>query len=126
LQRAAGGEVIERAAVEVQAQVDAVARDKLGKHQASGDALRDLDVGISGSLVTLTGNSYLRFHGWWPFRAGMPPFILKRAAIILAGKFLSVIGDEDSAARALAQSIVDDKAASDAKRASSKARRAGA
>lgn len=123
LHRAAGGEVIERATAEIQAQIDAVAADRLGRHRATGDAAGSLDVRISGSLVTLTANSYLRFHGWWPFRRGMPPFILKRAAVILAGALLAVIGDSDSAARELAQTIVDEKAASDAKRAAGKATR---
>jgi len=115
--------VLNRAAVKVQAQVDAVARSRVGKHVATGVAQGSLTVAADGSLVKLSAARYLDYHAWWPFRRGMPPFVLKRAAQILAAEFLATIGDRSGAAGALAGEIVDAQAASDAKRAAKKVTR---
>lgn len=121
LQRAASGEVVQAAAVKVRAYIERVARDKYGRHQAHGDALRSLVVKTSGALVTLGRNGYTRFHRWDPFRRGMPPFALKKAAQILAAELLSVLGSNDGAGRALALEVIEEQTADEAKATARKA-----
>lgn len=118
LQRAASGEVIERAAVKVAERVQRIALPKVEAHSASGHALDVFEVTISGSVVTLSAPAYLRFHSFWSaFRRGMPKAVLTYAAQVLAAELLAVLGDSDSAGRALAQDVADEQAAGVAKKA---------
>lgn len=121
LRLAAGGVVVERAAVKVQAQIDAVSKAKLDVHEESGASLASAQTAHYGGLVQLTTTDYLRFHGWWPFRRGMPPFVVTRAARIFAAELLAVIGSSASGpALAAANEVVEEDAAADAKRAERK------
>ena len=97
LRSAASGEVVEKAGAAVQALVDKVAREKIGRHVASGNAAGALTVARSGGLIQLQAPAYLHFHGWWPFRSGMPPFIVKQAAVILARALVGTIKGGGSA-----------------------------
>jgi hypothetical protein len=85
LKRAASGEVVERAAAAVEAQIAAVSRDKLAKRTDTGAAAAATQATHSGGLVQLKSKGYLRYHRWWPFRGGkMPPFVIKSATRIFA------------------------------------------
>ncbi len=97
LRAAASGAVVERAAAQVQAQIDAVSRAKLAKHTASGAALGALKASRSGGLVQLTAKGYLRYHRWWPFRRGMPPFVTRNATKIFKAAWDAVVMDRTSA-----------------------------
>jgi hypothetical protein len=84
--------VVARAAAQVAAQVEAVSRSKVNAHRDTGAAASSVDVAATGGLVLHKVNRYLDYHSWWPFRRGMPPFVVKRAAEIFAREFLSTIG----------------------------------
>lgn len=113
--------VVERAAAKVQAQVDAVSSAKLGSHEASGYAIGNSDATASGGLVLLKSPRYLTYHRWWPFRSGMPPFVVKRAASIFAAELLATLGMGSSEAQVIASEIAADDAASEAKKTARKA-----
>jgi len=103
LKRAASGDVAHRAAEKVGEMVRRIAEDKLSKHVASGAALAATKVDVRESLVQLygmppakgaqwSGRSYVRFHGWWPFRRlRMPSTILRAASLILARELLAAL-----------------------------------
>lgn len=123
--------VIDRAASKVRAQIDSVVRSKLGAHSESGHADSLTKVDLKGRIVEIggmpaangkrwSGQSYLTFHGWWPFRRGMPPFIVKLAAEILAAEFLATIGDTTSDLGRMAVDLVAGVEARAAKKAASK------
>lgn len=103
LREAASGEVLARAVDKVRAQVEAVATKKLSAHVASGAAVSDTRVDARGAMVQIhempprnakaqQSLSYLSLKGWWPFRGGMPPFVVKRAALIFARELVNVLG----------------------------------
>lgn len=112
----ASGEVVARTVAKVQAQIEEVARKKLAGHVATGAALASLVVRADGSLVLLSANRYLRYHGFWPFRRGMPGFVVKSAAQTFAAEVLAALGGRSGTLGALAESIADEQAAGDAKK----------
>jgi hypothetical protein len=126
------GEALERAVDKIQEQVDAVAHDKAGRHVETGQALASVTTRATGGLIQLSGVRYLNFHGWWPFRRGMPPFVLKRAALILATEVKVALGGTYGSLGELAGDVLGEaaegartKAASaEARRLAAKARRA--
>ena len=106
----ASGEVVARTVAKVQAQIETVARRKLAGHVDTGAATTSLSVRADGSLVLLSANRYLRYHGFWPFRRGMPGFVVKAAAQMIAAEVLAALGSRTGELGALAGSIVDDQA----------------
>ena len=119
LRAAGGGVAVARAAEKIAEQVRAVADAKLSRHHLSGEAAADTRVDIEGALVVLhgmppahgqawSGRSYLSLQRWWPFRSGMPPFMVKRGSQILAAEVLALLGNRAAPERALAQGIVDE------------------
>lgn len=128
LRSAASGSVTAAAAEKVADLVRKVATAKLSAHEESGAAAGLTVVDVSGGLVELhgmpgcngkkwAGKSYVSTFGWWPFRRGMPPFILKQAGVIYARELLAAIGGRGHAAGALAEATVDEADASAAKSA---------
>lgn len=114
--------VLPRAVEKVQALVNKVAHEKTSRHIATGAADASITVTASGGgLIQLASNSYLRFHSWWSFRRGMPPFILKQAAVILARELLTALGSAPGGE--LAREVVEEADADEAKRATKKADR---
>lgn len=85
LTAAANGEIVARAAAKIQAQIDAVAKRILSKHVLSGRALSQGSATRSGTLIQLSTPAYIGFAlgRGWPFRSGMPPFVLSNAVKIL-------------------------------------------
>lgn len=117
LQRAASGEVIERAAAKVAERVQRIALPRVEAHSDSGHALGALSVAITGSLVTIDAPAYLRMHSFWPFRRGMPATVATYAAQVLAAILLEILGDSDGAGRMLALQVLEEQAAGIAKKA---------
>ncbi len=111
LRDAAGGEVVAEAAAEVQVIVNRIAGEKAGRHVDSGAAKGSIVVSTSGGLIQLRSVDYLRYHGWWPFRRGMPAFVVKSASIIFANKLLAAIGGSDEARAAATVLLVEEEAA---------------
>lgn len=122
LRDAAGGVVVERAAAQVQEQIDAVSKDKLSKHRLTGDALSTAEATHAGGLVQLQSQRYLGYHSWWPFRRGMPAFVAKRAAKIFAAELLAALGSASArAAYAAALAVTEEASADEAKKVANKA-----
>jgi hypothetical protein len=132
LHQIAGGEVTRKAAEDVRAYVDKVAAENLAAHRKTGEAWSDMRVDVSGSAVELhglpsangrqwSGSSYVRLHGWWKFRRGMPGFVVKRAAQIYAAAVLAALGGRAGNLGALAGEVADEEAAAQGK-AAAKAR----
>jgi len=92
LRAAASGEVIERAAAKIAEQIVAVAEAKTTKHMRTGDARGSVQLTRAGGKIELSTVDYLRFHAWWPFRRGMPPFVVKRASLIFARELVNALG----------------------------------
>jgi hypothetical protein len=115
LHRVASGDVIVSAVGKVQAFLDETARKKLRAHIATGEAIGSLAVTDSGSLVLLSASRYLRYHGWWPFRRGMPGFAVKQALRILAAEVLAAVGRDGDLGK-LAGNVTDAANAADGKR----------
>lgn len=105
LRDAASGAVAERAARAVQEQVAAVTKRILGQHVDSGHAQETAEATHAGNVVQLSASGYLKYHAWWPFRSGMPPFVLARATRIykaeleaaLAGKTSPLLAADEAA-----------------------------
>ncbi len=119
LREIAGGAVLARAAAKVKEQVDAVAKRAAGSHIESGAASSSLAVTASGGLVRLSSIGYLKFHAWWPFRRGtMPPFVVKRATLILAREIVAALGGSGGGAAGVeAAGIVDEANAAETEKA---------
>ena len=126
LRVAASGAVVQRAAAKVQEQISSVTKAKLSKHVFTGNAQGTATVAAAGGLVQLTAPAYLHFHGWWPFRSGMPPFVVTRAAKIFEAELVAALGGLPSPlalADAAAEEVAEARRAKQAKR---EARRAEA
>ena len=101
LREAASGEVVARAVAKVAEQIEAVAKAKTSKHTLSGTAADSVALARAGGVVALSTVGYLKFHAWWPFRRGMPPFVVTRASLIFARELVNALGakaDETEAA----------------------------
>jgi hypothetical protein len=107
LHKVAGGEVRARAVAKVAEQVSAVVAKVLAKHELSGEAESDTAVAF-GTMVqvqgmpprnakTQQGRSYLSVWGWWMFRAGMPPFIVRNAGLIFAREVIAALRGQANA-----------------------------
>jgi hypothetical protein len=116
--------VVERAAEKVAAQTQVVAAKVLGRHTETGTAAGALVVERRGGLVTLSDLAYVSFHKWWPWRSGMPPFVMRYAAKVFAAELLAAVGRGDSSAQALAAEIVDAADAKEKERATRREERA--
>lgn len=110
LREAASGAVMERAVEKIQEQVQAVARRLAAKHKDTGAAASALVVTGTPGLVQLKFPRYLGYHAWWVFRSGMPPFIVTRAAKILAAELDAVLAGQASPL-ALADAAAEETAA---------------
>lgn len=108
LRDAASGAVLARAAAKVGAQLAAVAEQKTSAHQLSGNARGSIVLTVGGGHVELTTARYLSYHSWWPFRRGMPPFVVKRAVIIFARELLVALGGEVGALGEEAGAVVEE------------------
>lgn len=126
LRDAAGGEAVARAAAKVQAQIDAVSKSKLTTHKLSGNALAVARPTHSGGLIQLTAPRYVNYHGWWPFRRGMPPFVVKRAAQLFAAELLALVSGKPSKSAVLAAATVLSQADAAASRAAARKAKAAA
>ncbi len=122
LRAAASGAVVDRAAAKVQAQIDAVSRAKVTSHELSGHAASVLEVSRLGGLVQVKASAYLHFHRWWPFRSGMPPFVVKRAALIFAAELVAALGGRGKPGGSIADDVLAEGEASAAKGAARKAK----
>ena len=96
LREAASGGVVARAAQAVQAQVDKVAHRIASEHKLTGAADAALVTTSTGALVQLRHIQYLGFHAWWPFRSGMPPFVVSRAARIFKAELEAAVSGQRS------------------------------
>lgn len=98
LRAAASGQVLDRAAQAVQAQVTAVSKRILSKHVLSGRALSGASATRAGGLVQITVPEYVSFGlgAAWPFRSGMPPFVVSRAARIFQAELLAALAGDRS------------------------------
>lgn len=123
LQVIASGEALERAAARIQEQIDAVATDKATSHIETGNALSTIEASRAGGLIRLSNVRYLAFHKWWPFRRGMPPFVLKRAAIILAAEVKAALGGTYGNLGELAGEVLGEEAEGKRKKVASAERR---
>jgi hypothetical protein len=121
LREAAGGEVLARATAKMGEQIAAVAEQKTAAHMDTGAARGSVELAVSSGRVQLTTVGYLRYHSWWPFRRGMPGFVVKRAALVLARELVEAIGGDGSALAAEAQAVADDGDAAATKAASKSA-----
>jgi hypothetical protein len=92
LREAASGEVVARAVAKIGQQIVAVAEKKTTQHRDTGAARGSVELATTGGLVQLSTVGYLKFHAWWPYRRGMPPFVVKRAALIFARELVNVLG----------------------------------
>jgi hypothetical protein len=125
LRDVASGAALDRAAAFIRAQVEAVARDKAGRHEETGAALGSIVATSAGGLVQLSNVGYLRFHSWWPFRRGsMPPFVVKRASLILAREIRASLGIAGSAVAAEASAVIDEAAGAERTQADRRQRKA--
>lgn len=113
LRNAAGGAVVARAAAKVGEQVAAVSKRLLADHIYTGNAQSASLVTVNGGRVDLSAPGYLKYHGWYVFRSGMPPFVVTRAAKIFAAELQAALAGEASPL-ALADEAVE--AAAEAKR----------
>lgn len=94
LTAAAAGEVVKRAGQAIQAQISKVATSKLARHEASGHALSVNTTTLSGPLIQLKVPEYVTLshnRRWFPFYNGMPPFVLKRANLILQAELTAAL-----------------------------------
>jgi hypothetical protein len=124
LSQIAGGAVLQRAAAKIGEQIVAVAEQRAAAHQETGTARGSVQLTMSGPLVQLSNIGYLHFHSWWPFRRGMPPFVLKRASVILSREVLGLLSEQNALGGDLgaeASEVVDEADAAIAKRAARKA-----
>jgi hypothetical protein len=96
LRGAASGQVVDRAAAKVQEQIDKVGRKYTEQHKLSGDAAATLNVTRDGGLVLLKANRYLDYHDWWPFRRGMPPFVINHAVKVLQAELVAALTGKPS------------------------------
>ncbi len=122
LRAAASGEVVERAAAKVRTQIDKVGHKYASAHRLTGAADSGLVTTTSGGLIQLTANRYLSYHSWWPFRSGMPPFVVTRAAKIFAAELQAAISGQASPL-ALADAAAEESAAAKVAKAVAKAAR---
>ncbi len=83
LAKIASGEVLDRVIGRVVEQMSGVARDKLARHNHSGNAASVTRARKDSNAVRITYPAYLHFHKWWPFSKGLPRFIVSRAAKLL-------------------------------------------
>lgn len=128
LHQAASGEVMSRAANKIADQIEAVAKAKTAAHQVTGGASRTVAIAVHGGIITLGSIGYLKFHAWWPFRRGMPPFVVKRASLIFARELLNVLGaaaDNTEAADLVSEADAADVAKVE-KRAAARTKKLGA
>lgn len=97
LRGAASGDVVKRAAVKVESQIQAVSRRFLEAHRASGHAADTATVSHSGGLIQLRRVEYAHFIPGDPFRNGaMPPFVVKNASKIFKAELEAVLKGEPS------------------------------
>lgn len=98
LRAAASGEVVARAAAKIQEQVTAVSQRILTKHVLSGRALGEGTATRLGSLIQLTAPQYITYAlgAEWPFRSGMPPFVVTRALKIFEAELVAATGGQPS------------------------------
>ena len=122
LRDAAGGEVVSRAAEKVQALISRVAGEKAGRHVDTGAALASIAGTTSGGLIQLRSLGYLRFHRWWPFRRGMPNFVVKYASRVFADELLAAIGGSAAARASAAQVVIEQETEEATRRAKTLAR----
>lgn len=106
----AGGSLLDEAAPEIAARVRKIATPTIERHQREGAARKALKVYVDGSVIKLDVPGYVRLHGWWPFRRGMPQAVLKFAAGVMASKYLDAIGDDAGSARMMAEAIASENA----------------
>lgn len=112
LRAAASGEVVRRAAAKVQAQISAVSQRILSKHVLSGRALTEGNATASGGLIQLSVPEYVGFglRSAWPFRSGMPPFVIARATKIFAAELAAALAGERSPIE-VEEELAEEKAA---------------
>ncbi|HEY8944909.1 MAG TPA: hypothetical protein VIM73_11640 [Polyangiaceae bacterium] len=110
LRAATSGEVVERAAAKVQSQIDAVSKRILANHVDTGHAQSEAQTSHSGALIQLTVPTYVGFHEWWPFRSGMPPFVLGNASRIFSAELRAALAGERSPL-IVADEVAEEKAA---------------
>lgn len=116
--------VIDRVASKVGDQIQAVETSFLERHVDTGAALSSQEVTIDGGLVVTHRARYLDFVPGNPMRRGrMSPFIVKRAAELMASEFLATIGHGEGTIGAIATKLVEGVAARTAKKASAAAAR---
>ncbi len=96
LRAAASGQVVDRAAQAIRAQVEKVATKYVEAHKESGLSESTLEVTQDGPLILLRSQRYLSYHAWWPFRSGMPPFVVSRANKIFAAELEAAISGKAS------------------------------
>jgi hypothetical protein len=103
LRQAAAGEVMARAVAKVGDQVRAVVIATLARHELTGAASVSTEIAVGATSVQIQGmpsrnaknqqgRSYVSLYGWWPFRSGMPPFVVKRSTLIFARELLLALG----------------------------------
>jgi flagellar biosynthesis GTPase FlhF len=109
LREATSGAVVARAARKVQEQITAVTNRILGEHVYSGTARSSSLALASGSVVQLSSIGYLKYHPWWPFRRGMPPFVVTRATKIFKAELEAALAGKPSPL-ALADAAAEDAA----------------
>lgn len=110
LGKIAGGSLLDEAAPEIAARALKIATPTLARHRRDGAAQKALKVYINGPIIKLDVPEYVRTHGWWPFRRGMPQAVLKFAAGVMASKYLDAIGDDAGSARMMAEAIASENA----------------
>lgn len=107
LREIASGAVRDRAAAKVRDQVEKVAATRLAAHDMTGAAASAMVVDRTGGLVQLhdlpsangkqwSGKSYVSLQSWWPFRRGMPPFIVGRAIKIYEAELHAALSGQRS------------------------------
>jgi len=96
LRDVASGGVYERAAAKVQSQIDAASKRILAQHVYTGNALATSTATRGGQQIQLTTARYLKFHEWWPFRSGMPPFVMRNAIKVFSAELKAALAGDPS------------------------------